>query len=742
MATRQARISISADIGTLKERVDQAKRLLSTISQVKVDPNFSRQFEKALGDSLQKNAERVKNQIDMVNKRLEQMGKASEEVFDSRKAERLTLALGRLKGQLQDIERTQKSIGVPGAAAPGAGGAGVGAGGGLAGGLTRFGGGAMRLAGLIGVGLGVGSLYSRRLQISQESMAIRQLSGGATVGRESELGFTPQERRARALELVRGAGRGMNETEITRMTNLSERLERAYGITGEEAASAIGAARRGGVQDQEQFLTNAVSAAVMAGMDGSRIGEFLQSITGYMEQLSQGISVDNKSLIGLAGALSEVPFFRDNAQRTIQTLEMVSDAFRSRDRFQQALSSRAIQGAAGRPLGPFGVEIRRQLGLFGGLRPDRPEDARLLQLFRSQSGGADFAAALQTGGTDLFRSRARQAMEATEGMDVGARALQFIERMGLGQSPQGIESGLRMFGEMLQGGGRISEDTIKKAQEAMVDPTERLNRNMQTLDGRMLDLNSNVQVLNDILADRVTIASLAVYDQLKQLVSELKQKGLMSGSGTELAANVATGAVIVGGAAALGGGLLKRGAGALGRGVSALGRGAASFGRGALSAGRAVLPFGKAAGAVGLAGAGGYLLGTGIKSGAEYLTGDERLFERPFGMLPEWAGGLSEEQYRDVYGNRSMSNDSIPTEIRQKEIDQEAEYFNSLKELRDALLPIRDMNNKTNLDQNTDAIKNLTDALKNIRSEGGAGGLRIPSGAQTIPGRVGSGPIR
>jgi hypothetical protein len=744
---KQAKISIIADIGTLQQKVEQAKQLLSSVGKVNIGDDFSRKMNDMISEGLQKNAEKIEAEISGITESLKEMSKASEVAFDAQKAEQLVIQLGKAKAQLKEIKDVQKQIGDQG----GVGGV---AGGGRGRFFDRIGGigsTAARAAGVVGIGLGVGALYNQRLQISRENMAIRQLTGGATVGRESEFGFTPQERRQRALGIVRGVGADMTGEEINRLTDATERLERAYGISAEESGAALGAARRAGVEDQEGFLINAVSAAVISGMDGSRIGEFLQSITSYMESMAEGITVDNRSLIGLAGALSEIPFFRDNSQRTIATLEMLNDAFRSGDRFQQALSSRAIMGAAGRAVGPYAVEMRRQLGLFGGFTEQ--QDAPLLNFIRGQAGGEDLAAGLATGGASLFQARAQQALQDTEGMQIGPRMFEFIQRMGMGQSPQGIEAGIRIFAEMVQNSGKLTSEAIEKAQSAMVDPQKRLENTFQNMDGRMLDLNASVQQLTEVLSDRIAIAALAVYDQMKNLTSVLQAIGI-NRSGVDMAADLGTGAVIGGGLAAFGGGTLLKGLLSAGKGgLSTLGRGASALGRGAMGLGRGAMGLlSSPLAMVGGAGALGYGAGHLIRKGFDTDPFMERLFaSAPF-------IGMSPEDYAAVYGaqgtrtmqERGMEAFANPIENArapalnlntQNITKEESMLFDRYREMADALMPLKNLenlNNKGELQENTSAIQGLTEEMRS-RGRGERRAPPFPSGAKITEGRSGSG---
>src|SRR3990172_7171353 len=246
---REAKIKLSADIGGLRREVKQAEALLTN-------------FVTSTGKKLDRLSIR---QVALKGIRQRQDQGMNE-------ATRAVREMGEWKGK------------------GGGGGQGGGGqqGGGFSGGVRGIGSAlGTSVSSIVGMGISaatVGALFRRRLQEAEENLQTRALTGGAALptGRVSRFGFTGEEQRARGLGIARAAGQDLTQKQLVGATDQGEMLERAFGITGEQSAGLMGAARKGGVSDiqgQSKVLAQTVGGAVVAGLTGSRISEYLGSMT-------------------------------------------------------------------------------------------------------------------------------------------------------------------------------------------------------------------------------------------------------------------------------------------------------------------------------------------------------------------------------------------------------------------------------------------------------------------------------
>lgn len=547
-----AKIALSADVKQFKAEIEDAKKALSGIGQAKISPEAAKNIANIFSEKLKGSARQVESQIASISQKLDNMAKSG--AFDTAKAERYGKTLEALKARLRDINDMQQRVGkgqFPTPAAPGA----AGAPSGFLGGMGRA---ALGLA----TAVGVGTLYNRREQMADERLKIRALTReGGTINEASAMGFSPAERRARAAEMAQAAG-GVGTAELEKLTNLGEVAQRAYGVTEDQSAGAVGAARRAGIQDQGKFLSNSIGAAVAAGLEGSQIGEYLSAMSGYMAEMSRGVNIDGASLNGFAAALGGLPFFKNDPNRIFDALKGINQAFTSGDIFQQAQGTRAILASAP-GASPAATEFRRKMGLFGQLDKDT--------LGNLKNAGVD-TRALEVGGSAIVRNIFKDVMSSTEGMSPTDQLYEFQARTGL--APGAAAS---IFGG-LKSGKMGTAEIEKKLQEATMSPEERLAKTMDNVDGTFKQSSAKLSQALDNAAQKIGEPLSKLVGQIDKIFSALGIDTAAAG-GTAVAAGAATGAAVSVGA----GKVLTKAAPAIGKGASRLATAGAKGGLGGMA---------------------------------------------------------------------------------------------------------------------------------------------------------------
>jgi hypothetical protein len=244
-----------------------------------------------------------------------------------------------------------------------------------------------------------------------------------------------------------------------------------------------------------------------AGLEGSEIGEFLGSIAQSTDQMAtEGVSVDQGSLRGMMGAITALGgFFGEGrgGERAGAALGALGKSFSGGDRFQQAMAGRAITGAAPNA-DVFGVETRRELGLFGGLDPENKADKELLAGLRSEKGGKGgdaFADALSVSAEDIINGMFQETLTRTKGQSKGARAFEFGKATGL----KG-RAGLGIFNK-LAGGKQLTKAETKKFETAQMTPQELQGLANEKLDnqfGELVRISTKLEDVNNTLQENVT----------------------------------------------------------------------------------------------------------------------------------------------------------------------------------------------------------------------------------------------
>lgn len=480
--SRNAKITLTAEVRGFKTAVADARKTLEGLGDVQIDSDSLKKLKEAIGSDLVKKADDVSKKFNEINEELENMAKGGEEAFDSTKAVEYTKALKGLKETLDDIKQTQADIkkggfesfieGIKGGTT-----AGDKKGGGLKG---MMGGGLMKIAGPLMAALGVGAVYSKAKSMAEQNIKIRQLStdtGG--LRSNSKLGFDNDERRGRALDMAKSMGGGSSE-DITRYTDMGEQVERAYGVEASQSSGFVGASRKAGGANAEKAMSNAIGSAVAAGLEGSKIGEYLGAMTGYMESLSTGVNIDQGSLTGFAGALSSMPFFKNDPNRSFSTIKSLDNTFKGGDAFQTGMANRAIMGAGG-PMDAASLANRRAAGLFG----NELDDTTMKQL---EKAGVN-TKGLKTSGSDIVQNMFQDVMKSTQGMGGDERLNAFRERTGME-----FGDSATLFGQLSSGKGP-TKDMVKKFKESQMSPEERLAKTMGSVDGNMLKLTTSLNNL-------------------------------------------------------------------------------------------------------------------------------------------------------------------------------------------------------------------------------------------------------
>lgn len=496
--TRQAKIQISADVQSLKQAVAEAKKTMQGLGQVKISNKSLDGLKDAFGKDLEKKILGTSKHISNLENKLNEMGKKA---TLSKEFGKTIDKVRQLKVELENLKKVKKDlesgdIGVESAAKKS---------GGLMKAVT---GGVGKVASIVGLGIGIGELYNTGKTMATQRAGLRALTGGSIVGADSTMGYTPEERRQRATGIAGALGRNVSERGLTGLTNLGERLERGYGIGSDSLSATMREGRKSGIQDQQKFLAQAIGVATTNGLEGSRIGEYLSSMTGFMGELADGITVDNDSVNALSLAFGDIPFFKNDPSRLFSAFRGMDEAFKNGDRFQQAQAARAIQTGMGGNATPASIELRRQLGLFGG--GDRLKD------FAKQTG----ISSLGLGGGTILQNMFNEMKKSVSGQSPEEQLLQIMSRAGL----QG-EGGMRIAQMIREGKG--SQITEKQIQLAQMSPeqqfqqklNERLNSTFVKTDSDILQLNSSIQALKEYLAGDLMRILSGILDGLNKIVS-------------------------------------------------------------------------------------------------------------------------------------------------------------------------------------------------------------------------------
>jgi len=511
--TKQARLTLGLDIRPLQEASKEAKRTLEEVGNVRLDKQVQRAFKSSIIKDVNEQIKIYKSYVSDIQIELAGMAKAGEKAFSSQRANQLISTLAKVKREVKSLEGSMSSMsGDPAPGKAGGGGGGVPGLGGMRGG-GRMGGmlgraGPVGIAASVAMGAGMWAM-SRAHPQAMAGMGVREITGGGLVDDNSRFGFNRMERRGTARGIGAQLGRDASSGELNKLTDQSEMMQRAFGISGGQFAGAVGSARKAGIGDQGEFVATAVGDAVAIGLTGSAVGEYLGAMTGYLDSMSKGINVDQKSLKGFASSLGSLDFFKSNPERIFDTLQGLQSAFRDKDPFQEYLTYQSFQEASGGKLTPAGVEIRRNLPLIGSAL-----SAKDTKEMRNEGLGA-VADIFNTSGKKAVESRYKLAERNSRGKDEQNKFFAFLRAMGLENDKSG--AGLALYRKMRKNDGNLPEGALTDYQDAIKTPEERAAKNMATFEGGVIDFATKIDNMKNLVSDPLAKAAIGFVDGVAQL---------------------------------------------------------------------------------------------------------------------------------------------------------------------------------------------------------------------------------
>ena len=717
MATNQsAKIQLQADIKEFKKSIDESKKILRGLGDVKVDNTWSKELKQSIEKNIKDARQTVNSEVAKMVGTLNDLAKAGK--TNTKEFQDLVGVIGKARKATEELNKEQKR-------------------GGMLSGGGRM---AARAAATAGVTLGVGALLQRQFQVSEQRQGIMALSGGGIDESRSQMGFTPSERRQRQTEIARALGRDLTPTQLREMSDAGEQAQRSHGVDMGTQAQLMSAARKsgGGAGQENLAFTKGMGAAVQAGLTGARVTEFLEGMSSSLESMSEGTVIDSASLRGFAGALATLPIFKDDPQRAFKVAQTLNQTFQRGDRFQQALASRAIVDAAGGRATPAQVELRRSMGLFFG---GKESEGTLKALSTLGPEGKELSGFLgKTGPVEILQSMFKDVMSRGRGRSLDENIVRFQQETGL----EGAE-GVNIFTKLAKGSG-LSKDEINQFKDAQMTPEDRLSNTFKGSEKAMTDLKAAIETLTETMARLTGDVAAKLHEAGKMTGLDAGGTGfagslLGAGIGGSIAAGIGTNALydmtlgkvfgggkgnklpgtggIVGGAKKTGGGLLKKGGGLL-KGAGRLVKGAARF-------------LGPAA-AVGGAGYAGYEAGSWLNENV--LSDDTKdmigstlggLFGVDGPISDEDAMAMAEKNFKGLPAGSKRSDNVLkfPEGGRGGSEESGKKISNGLDD------------NKGQLSENTSALKELNQIL---RGRGGRaiGGAR-PENSSVVGGALGKG---
>lgn len=515
MTTRQAKLQIGLDIKPLRDDTRKAKEAIEALGKVKIDGNLRKQMKEIFGKQLVDDANRYKMQITQVRSELERV--ASTKAFDPRNLAAYAQALGQLNRGLSDTNRLQRNLGGGGGGFGGGQGGGGGGGGGnpIGRGVSSFRG----AMGTLGIGVGIAASMSRQNALADSSLAVRALTGGNTVGGGSQYGFDQMERLQRGQSIARGLGRNTSEARLSSEVNRSEKMERAFGISGDDYGRSVGAARKAGISGGGDFAAKAIGDAVAMGLTGSAVGEYLSSMTGYLESVSKGVNVNSGSLRGFASALGSIDFFRKDPSRIFDVIQKMEAVFKGGGtEYQKMANYQAIQETSqdvnGHGLEPAQMDVRQMLGLFGADKKD-------INRLGGKNAVGDLADVLNVGGGDVMKNNIEDQFRIAKKASRGSKSVgaQMFMRNAPGMDNMG---GIESYIHMDANGGKLNAKDLVKAKDAMKTPEELAKENMATFDGSVKIFVTKINTLENSLSRFVADGTIKFVSAVSIFDSDMK----------------------------------------------------------------------------------------------------------------------------------------------------------------------------------------------------------------------------
>lgn len=471
-------------------------------------------------------------------------------------------------------------------------------------------------------------------QMGRGSVAARQQ------GVEAYGGYGGLENLQVMTQLNRALGGQAGAKQLHGVTDIANR----FGLQREEVVGQAGAGFQAGMSPATaaRDMQRIMMEAVKGGMDRSRVTQFTQEALSVQQDIFKATGENNAQAI--AEAMSQLMKASGQGEQFLRGPAM--QAFRGIDAAIKAAGRGQMQGpGAGTLFRAFGFGAGSQGG--GAGTTEEYYNAR-----RKMEGGL-FGEKGASGKDILGRLNAvfNQYLKESGG-NKKISNLRMADEMGLGIRQVEQLGGIRERAAK----GQISKEDIKKLQELqeeakdpmmrILDIQAKMDSNLAKLAGSDQGVAAVVSINTKILAAQES--SLSALDTIARA---------LTGQGTEnrMGDILKVGAGAVGAGALFAPGKTAKAAGYLGKGIGALGSGAAALGGGGAAGLATTL------GGVGIAGAAGYAAGTGINYLADKFTGQENqfgeksnIFERGIGKamtyLPEWAGGISDKKYQQMYG--------------------------------------------------------------------------------------------
>lgn len=523
---KQAKIAIGLDIKPAKAEVGKLKDVFKALGN-----DLKNVFSKDLHDQVKI----FENLIGNCTDRLHDLHRASQQALNPKVISNYVDQYRALSSVIGRVARQQQAFGrnvvvnypqtqgapayTPAPAAPqpsytqptrsgggGGGGGGDGSEMSAGGGLSSLVKGASKMLGAVGIGFGLHAAIERELEHAEAGIRVRELTGGGIVSGRSRFGFTRMERLQRAGAIAGEAGRDLSGGEINGLVNQSEMLQRGFGITGEGFSGAVGAFRRAGSERPGDSIATAIGDAVSIKLSGSAVGEYLQQMAGYLDQISKGVNVDEKSLRGFATSIGGLDFFRGHPERIFDMLGKLDSLFKGGgSEYQNFGIYRATQEVAarrGQPLSPSGVANRRAFGLFGN-------SGATLRGF-SKAGMSRLAKELGGGGDDEIRQFLSDAFrDATQ----GGRSADSQEAFQLFRETTGLEAGqAASVYQTLGKGGKLNGGQLQAFKNAQKTPQERSEETMKSYEGAVKAFGEDVDNIKNIVSENIMTAALKMDD--------------------------------------------------------------------------------------------------------------------------------------------------------------------------------------------------------------------------------------
>ena len=301
------KIRFTGDNQQLKRTIDQTDKVLKGSTQL------TQRYVGALKDGL-----------DKANLELSKLSKNLKSTQDIKALKTQAAHARELRKELEQIQKTGS---VQGQMGGGGGGAGGGRGGGLKGKLGMLMGG----AGLAMVMGGAMKSFGVRAQSAEVGMQLRGLGYGGFAENQRGGGMGKFKDPGAHLGLARQLAGAVGGPEGTRGV---EATSYARGISPEQLISGAGVMRGAGAAAGSsvqaiQRVAGILGEAIGDGMNRGRIGDYLQVMTGSLEEMSSGVNINRESFASIFTELLQSDFFAANSKRAGAAMGGLNNFFKN-----------------------------------------------------------------------------------------------------------------------------------------------------------------------------------------------------------------------------------------------------------------------------------------------------------------------------------------------------------------------------------------------------------------------------